>query len=301
MINSNEWLYTTEGNARGYIQPQKLRELWFHTGTVCNLNCPFCLEGSGPNSMRLDAITFNDIKPYISEAIELGVEKFSFTGGEPFVNPSIIEILNYVLEYKPSLVLTNATEPLRNKFEDIKKLVSLPNPLDFRVSLDYPDPEKHDKNRGVGHFKMALETMKMLSDHGFKVSVARQAGKDENSTEIEDKYRSLFVEEKLPVDIKIISFPDLLPPDSHPSVPQITENCMITYKSEEEREVFMCNFSKMIIKVAGKTGVYACTLVDDDVGYNLGHTLKEAMKARVMLRHHRCFACFSSGTSCSEE
>ena len=301
MINPDEWLYTTEGNPRGYIQPQVLHELWFHTGTVCNLNCPFCLEGSAPNSTRLDSITFNDVKPYIDEAIELGVEKFSFTGGEPFVNSSIIEILNYALEFNPCLVLTNATEPLKNKFEGIKKLASMPNPLDFRVSLDYPNPEKHDKNRGAGHFKMALEAMKMLCDLGFNVSVARQSAKDENFTEIEDKYRNIFAVANLPGDIRIISFPDLLPPESHPDVPQITENCMTTSKTVEETEAFMCNFSKMIIKIAGKTGVYACTLVDDDAGYNLGHTLKEAMKARVMLRHHRCFACFSSGTSCSEK
>ena len=40
---------------RGYIQPGALRELWFHTGTACNLACPFCLEGSRPGDDRHSA------------------------------------------------------------------------------------------------------------------------------------------------------------------------------------------------------------------------------------------------------
>jgi hypothetical protein len=75
---------------------------------------------------------------------------------------------------------------------------------------------------------------------------------------------------------------------------------MTTYKTQQERERFMCNYSKMVIKKGGRMRVYACTLVDDDENYDLGATLSEAMKVRVMLRHHRCFGCFASGTSCSE-
>ena len=40
---SDNWLYTPKGEKRGYIQPHTLKELWFHTGTACNLSCPFCL------------------------------------------------------------------------------------------------------------------------------------------------------------------------------------------------------------------------------------------------------------------
>ena len=42
---------TPDGEPRGYIQPHALRELWFHTGTACNLSCPFCLEGSKPGRL----------------------------------------------------------------------------------------------------------------------------------------------------------------------------------------------------------------------------------------------------------
>ena len=87
--NAPNWLSTPAGQPRGYIESQSLVELWFHTGTNCNLSCPFCFEGSKPRDNRIEFITLEDIKPFIAEAVELGVAKFSFTGGEPFVNPPI--------------------------------------------------------------------------------------------------------------------------------------------------------------------------------------------------------------------
>src|SRR5690349_11085575 len=102
---------TPAGEPRGFIQPHALDELWFHTGTACNLACPFCLEGSKPGDERLQLLRFQDAVPFIDEALTLGVKQFSFTGGEPFINKDIIRILDYALQHKPCLVLTNATEP----------------------------------------------------------------------------------------------------------------------------------------------------------------------------------------------
>ena len=75
---------------------------------------------------------------------------------------------------------------------------------------------------------------------------------------------------------------------------------MTKYKTQQERESFMCFFSKMVVKQKGRMRVYACTLTDDDEDYDLGGTLSDSMKVRVMLKHHRCYACFAQGASCSE-
>jgi hypothetical protein len=56
----------------------------------------------------------------------------------------------------------------------------------------------------------------------------------------------------------------------------------------------------MIVKRNGRMRVYACTLVDDDEDYDLGSSLMESMRVRVMLKHHRCYSCFARGASCSE-
>jgi len=295
------WTHTRAGVARGYIQPASLDELWFHTGTNCNLRCPFCLEGSKPGDNRIELISAAEARAYIDEAIGMGVRKFSFTGGEPFVNPDMVAILDHALDHRPCLVLTNGTEPLINRLADVLPLIAKPHELAFRISLDYADPVRHDKGRGPGNFRTALRTLGHLHRAGFQVSIARQMDTDESDrAAVDAEYRAHFAAHGLPEDTTIVAFPDFAPPSAHVDTPEITENCMTTYLSEAQRDAFMCNFSKMIVKKGGRCGVYACTLVDDDADYDLAPTLAESMKVRVMLRHHRCFSCFAYGASCSE-
>ncbi len=299
LIDEN-WLLTPKGDPRGYIQPQEFRELWFHTGTICNLSCPFCLEGSKPGDTRLDRISLQDAKPWIEEAAALGVEQFSFTGGEPFVVKDIVAILEYAARFRPCLVLTNATDPLLNRIAHVRRLSEAVHPISFRISIDYPDRERHDEGRGRGSFRKALKGMKALQDLGFRISLARQMVKGEDAEEVESRYRTLLAAHGLAPDVRIVSFPDFHVPGSIVDVPYITEDCMTRYQTEKSRATFMCAFSKMVIKIEGRMRVYACTLVDDDPDYDLGGSLKESLGVRVMLKHHRCYSCFAFGSSCSE-
>lgn len=294
------WLLTPLGDQRGYIQPEKLAELWFHMGTNCNLRCSFCFEGATPGNNRLQTLTFEDASPFIDEAINHGIKQFSFTGGEPFITRDILRILDKALNIAPCLVLTNATEPLKKRLHEIAFLQNKPHPLMFRISLDAPDEETHDKNRGKGNFRLALSNMRELYAMGFKLSVARHMGKNEDTAATNEAYQSFFDEMNLGKEIPIIAFPDLLLPHATPEVPHITEDCIKKYTSVEERKQFMCHHSAMLAKKNDSLHVYPCTLVDDDDTYSMGKTLTEALQYRVMLRHHRCYACFANGTTCSE-
>lgn len=299
-ITRSDWLNTSKGDPRGYIQPEKLSELWFHTGTTCNLRCPFCLEDSKPGDNRINPLDFVDAKPFIDEAMKMGVEQFSFTGGEPFVIAEFVKILSYALDRRPCLVLTNATEPLTNRLSEILPLREKPFAVKFRISIDYPDAVRHDAGRGPGNFRRALETLGRLYEFGFDVSIARQREKDEDEKAVDRKFHPHLAAVGVPASVNIVSFPDFLTPGSVPRVPEITEQCMTTYHAEESRKAFMCNYTKFVLKKNERVRVYACTLVDDDEDYDLGASLTESMKVRVMLGHHRCYSCFAFGASCSE-
>lgn len=300
-LQDSSWQATAAGQPRGYIQPESLSELWFHTGTACNLSCPFCLEGSHPGDHRLQQISLEGAKPFLDEAVEMGVETFSFTGGEPFINKDMVAILNYALGLRPCLVLSNGTKPLQKRLDEVLLLRHRPNPQRFRISLDYPDPARHDAARGAGNFQVALETLGQLHAAGFGVSIARLGEKDEDAAAVNSAYLPWFRAVGVPEETHIVVFPNFYTPGAHPAgVPEITEHCMTTYHTPESRARFMCNYSKMVVKHHGRMRVYACTLVDDDADYDLGGTLAEAMQYRVMLRHHRCFSCFACGASCSE-
>jgi hypothetical protein len=296
----DDWHFTPLGDPRGYIQPDALSELWFHTGTACNLACPFCLEGSKPGDRRLDRVTLADVRPFIEEAISLGVRQLSFTGGEPFIVKDMVRILDYALEAAPCLVLTNGVDAVTKRIGKLLPLKAKPHELALRVSIDYPEAPRHDAGRGAGNFVKAWQAARALHDAGFRVSIARQMQPGEDSAGIEEAYRGLCRVYRLPEDTRIVSFPDFAGPGSHRPVPHITESCMTTYHTERTRREFMCAYSKMVVKQKGRMRVYACTLVDDDPAYDQGGALAEALGQRVMLRHHRCFSCFKYGASCSE-
>jgi uncharacterized Fe-S cluster-containing radical SAM superfamily protein len=293
-------LLTPSGDPRGYIQPHALDELWFHTGTACNLACPFCLEGSKPGDNRLQRITLADVRPLIDEAVELGVRQFSFTGGEPFLVKDLVNILAHAGAQRPCLVLTNGTEPVLKRLHQLRQLVASKHPVSFRVSIDYPDEARHDAGRGAGTFRKAFQGLQALHGLGFGVSLARQMTADEDPAGTEGAFRRLFVEHGLPPGLRIVAFPDFGIPGEEREVPDVTADCMTRYQTDATRRGFMCAFSKMVVKQAGRMRVYACTLVDDDPSYDLGGTLAEAMQHRIMLRHHRCYSCFKFGSSCSE-
>jgi hypothetical protein len=265
------------------------------------LRCPFCLEGSKPGDTRIEQPALADVLPYLDEACDLGVEQFSFTGGEPFASRDILPILGAALDRRACLVLTNATNPLRARMEKVRAFLEKPYPLRLRVSLDYPDPLRHDAARGEGNFAKALETLGWLHGAGFGLSIARLGVTDEDPAAVNAAYDPYLRSVGVMEPVHFVAFPDFLPPDAHPDgVPAITESCMTTYHTAESRNRFMCKYSRMIVKKNGKMGVYACTLVDDDADYNLGTTLRASLGYRVMLRHHRCFSCFAHGASCSE-
>jgi sulfatase maturation enzyme AslB (radical SAM superfamily) len=293
------WYFTHSGEPRGYIDAQKLQELWIHTGTACNLACPFCLEGSKPGDDRLNVVKFEDVQPYIDEAVDLGVERFSFTGGEPFVARDLIQILEYASSLRPCFVLTNGTEPLLQRATQLQRLKQQPYATAFRVSLDYPDAQRHDAGRGPGSFAAALRGLKLLLNEGFDVSIARQQTAHEDSAAVELQFRELLAAQRIPA-LPFTAFPDFSTPGVALATPEITEGCMERYPSAESRSHFMCAYSRMLVKREGRMRVYACTLVDDSPAYDLGATLGESLAQRVMLGHHRCFSCYRFGASCSQ-
>ena len=189
---------------------------------------------------------------------------------------------------------------MMKRLHHIRRLTDTAHPISFRISIDWPDRERHDAGRGAGTFDRGVAGMRELHDMGFHVSLARQMEPDEDSNTVDAAFQELLTVNGLPEGIRIVAFPDFDVPGATPDVPDVTEDCMTRYQTEETRRAFMCAFSKMVIKVGGHMRVYACTLVDDDPAYDLGDNLNDAMRARIMLAHHRCYSCFRFGSSCSE-
>jgi molybdenum cofactor biosynthesis enzyme MoaA len=266
------------------IKLQHLTELWIHTGTACNLECPFCLEGSRPGDTRLERFKLTEIKPYLDEAAQLGVQQFCFTGGEPLIVKDIVKILEYALSLKPCLVLSNGTAPLLKRLHQLQLLKQQPHPLAFRISIDYPDQQRHDTARGWGNFQRALEGLQLLHQQGFDVSIARQMTDDEDRAAIDAAYQQLLRKTQLPESTQVVALPELgkLGTETHPG----KRVCQ-----PAETSHLMCSRSRMLLKQAGQLRVYACAFTDDDVRFDMGGSLKDAIAVRTHLQHQRCQQC----------
>tara|TARA_R110002167_G_scaffold144413_10_gene334777 strand:+ start:1549 stop:2538 length:990 start_codon:yes stop_codon:yes gene_type:complete len=295
----DSWTHTRAGEPRGYVETSLLKELWIHTGSACNLSCDFCLEGSHPGDTRIPLVKVNELKPFMEEAVALGVKQFSFTGGEPFVNRDFINILDYASKLLPCFVLTNGTQALLGRATQLAALRHNAFPIRFRVSVDYPDPARHDAGRGEGSFAESLEGIRFLREQGFEVSIARQMSSDEDAQAVEDAFSEIFRQHGIHERLPFTAFPDFGLPGTDDGSPEVTENCMLKYPTPESREHFMCTYTRMLVKRGENVRVFACTLVDDDPGYDLGASLRESLEPRIMFRHPRCFACYKFGASCS--
>ena len=148
---------------------RSLDQLWFQVGgTRCNLACTHCFISCHPHNTSFGFLSLADVRRRLDEAVQLGVKEYYFTGGEPFLNPQIADILEATLEVGPATVLTNAI-PLREKSVAHLKTIADRSrySLELRVSIDGPDAATNDPIRGEGSFEGSLRGLALLAESGF--------------------------------------------------------------------------------------------------------------------------------------
>ena len=295
---------TAAGERRAHVELEELRTLWINTGTLCNITCRNCYIGSSPKNDRLAYITAAEVAAYLDEIAEQGLatEEIGFTGGEPFMNPDIIAILEDCLArgFK-ILVLTNGMRPMQRHKEALLRLNHQhQSRLALRVSLDHYTAERHEEERGLGTFPRALAGLKWLCENGFHVTLAGRTMWGEDASAERDGYVRLLEERGIPLDAgaahSLVLFPEI---EVGKDVPEITTACWdILHKSPRD---VMCASSRMVVKRKGaaRPSVVACTLLPYDERFDLGHSLREASRS-VPLNHPYCAQfCVLGGASCS--
>ena len=111
-------LKTAKGEERAEVALTHPETLWFNTGTLCNIECPNCYILSSPKNDALVYLTSGEVADYLAQLEDRawGVREIAFTGGEPFMNPDMIDMARLSLEagYEV-LILTNAMRPMMRK------------------------------------------------------------------------------------------------------------------------------------------------------------------------------------------
>jgi len=297
---------TAKGERRASVPLIAAKTLWFNTGTLCNITCVNCYIESSPDNDRLVYISADEVAVYLDQLTERAwpVQEIGFTGGEPFMNPEIIDMIRLSLErgYEV-LVLTNAMRPMmRPKMQSglLALQAGYGDKLTLRISLDHFRRDLHDEERGKGAFDITLAGMRWLRDNGFRMAVAGRTVWGDSDADSRAGYQVLFEAEGFGIDplnpAMTVLFPEM---DASVDVPEITTACWgILDKRPED---VMCSSSRMVVKRRGadKPAVLACTLLAYSPEFELGTTLEDAEKA-VKLNHRHCAKfCVLGGASCS--
>jgi len=306
---------TLAGQDRAQVALSSLETLWINTGTLCNIECKNCYINSSPTNDQLVYFPLNDAVALFDEIrhLDLGTSEIGFTGGEPFMNPQIMAMIEEALGrgFKV-LVLTNAMQPMQRKRvkQGLLDLVAeYGDRLALRVSLDHYTKALHEVERGKNTWDKVIAGLDWLSEHNFNIAIAGRTCWGETDNHERQGYEQLISLHNWPVDPlnpgQLILFPEM---NEHVDVPEITTACWnILGKLPDD---IMCATSRMAVKRKGasKLSVLPCTLLPYDAGFEMGSDLVTSLKANggnfnngaVRLNHPHCAKfCVLGGGSCT--
>ena len=294
---------TLDGKPRAQVALTNLHTVWFNTGTLCNLTCVNCYIESSPKNDRLSYLTRGEVLTYLEElaALDLQTRTIGITGGEPFMNPDIIRIIEECLVAGfDVLVLTNAMKPmLKLKRELLSLNARFGDRLVLRVSVDHYRRSLHEEERGRRSWSTMLTGLRWLSDEGFRVHIAGRKRWGDDESNLRRGFGELFAAHGLRIDAEdpeaLVLFPEM---DAAADVPEITTECWGILGVSPDQ--LMCATSRMVVKRkgAGRAAVVACTLLPYDPRFELGERLADALDP-VSLNHPHCAEfCVLGGGSC---
>lgn len=306
---------TAKGEPRARVGLVKLETLWFNTGTLCNIECKNCYILSSPKNDSLVYLSTAEVVTFLDEIAEkkFGTREIAFTGGEPFLNPDMIEILDETLSRDfDVLVLTNAMQPMQRPrvskgLLDLKERYG--SRLVLRVSLDHHSQALHEEERGEKTWAKAIKGLDWLNDNGFAIAIAGRTCWGKDAAAERGGYRDLISRHGWAVDAddatRLVLLPEMEPAAD---VPEITTACW-SILDKDPRSI-MCASSRMVVKRKGaaRPTVLPCTLIPYDARFDGGATLTEAFgadggmyaKGAIKLCHVNCATfCVLGGGSCS--
>jgi len=302
----NDPAVTAKGEPRATVALSDPQTLWFNTGTLCNIECANCYILSSPTNDALVYITADEVRDYLDqlETRQWGVREIAFTGGEPFMNPQMIEMTEAALERGYDvLILTNAMLPMmRKKMREglLRLQAAYPDKLVLRISVDHYRHDLHDAERGAGALKKTIKGMEWLRDNGFTMAVAGRSVFEDTDADSRAGYAAFYAENGFNIDAQdpaiTVLFPEM---DESVEVPEITTACWSIL--DKSPDAVMCASSRMVVKRRGaeRPAVLACTLLPYSPEFELGETLEEAERD-VALNHPHCAKfCVLGGASCS--
>jgi len=160
---------------------RNINYLRFSVTDNCNLNCRYCIPGEPVKRLPpAELLSDEEIVTLVLIFKELGIEKFRFTGGEPFARAGAMELFKKISRITGNMhIITNLALPSLN----IEKINAI-NLKSINVSCDSLVPEKYREVTRGGALSVFLENFSRLKTSSKKINVV--IIKDFNDNEVPD-------------------------------------------------------------------------------------------------------------------
>jgi MoaA/NifB/PqqE/SkfB family radical SAM enzyme len=266
--------------------------LWVQvTGSWCNLECTHCFNASGPRDPWLRPLDARSVRAAIAEAEALGVREIYYTGGEPFLHPEILPLIERALEVASTTVLTNGTAITERTADRLAALAQrAAYSLELRVSLDDPEPEANDQVRGRGAWGRAVAALRRLHARGLLPIVTATEIVDDPAADRYARFRRFLLE--LGIDRPRVKILPVLPMGrlEGRSAELLDEAQLDGF----DRGQLYCAESRAL----AEGGVYACPILAGLPGARMSAgRLAEAFRP-APLYHPACVTCHRTGLVC---
>jgi len=276
---------------------EHLDALWIQVaGTLCNLTCTHCFVPSGPGIDRHGMMPRDEVRRHVADGVALGARELYLTGGEPFLHPDLLEILEECLDLLPCTVLTNGTLFTAHRIARLSSLSeSTRHSLEIRVSLDGLTAEDHDRVRGPGTFERTIEGLAALEAAGLMPIVTVTQPDGEDAAGFSTRCRTLLRSRGLRRPrIKLLPLYRIGRETTRSRGYDDTERLDGLGADALAAVKLPCASCRAVTS----RGVFVCPLLVDDPGARLGGTLAHA-DGPFELSTGPCFTCLTTGATCS--
>ena len=280
------------------VELGSLDELWFQVaGTRCNLACAHCFISCSPHNNSFGFLSLDEVERRLLESVKWGVKEFYFTGGEPFLNPDMVSILERTLDFGPATVLTNGTVLKPEWLEQLQAAEqgSLYS-LEFRVSIDGPTPELNDPIRGPRTFERALRGVELLVQHGFLpiITMTRIWDEAENDAVL-GQFREVLRQHgynrpRLKVLPRLQLGAEANRTCGYSAADRVTAEMLVGYDTSQ----LVCQHSRVVTD----RGIAVCPILIDSRDAILGQSLDDANRG-FAISHGACATCYQFGAICT--
>ncbi|MBR2675098.1 MAG: GTP 3',8-cyclase MoaA [Mogibacterium sp.] len=149
----------------------------------CDLRCKYCMPKEGIQKVDKSRILgYEEILRICSAAIELGIDKFKITGGEPLVRYDLMELLRGMrkLQGCKEITMTTNGQLLAPHLEELTEIG-----IDgINISLDTLKPERYKEMTRLGDLQKTLEAVELSIEHGIKTKLNCIVQRDFNEDDV---------------------------------------------------------------------------------------------------------------------